>query len=287
MPIFPTNFIGNNVHEILLPPSGYNKYASLLLLSDIHIDNPLCDRSQLIDRLDEAKERGAGVMMFGDIFCAMQGRYDPRGSKSSLRPEHNVANYFDALVETTYDVLKPYKDNILFISPGNHETSILKRQETDLIQRLAQLLGCAAGSYTGWVLLKVRRYDDGHAQVVPLHYHHGYGGGGPVTKDVIQTSRKAVYLPDAQIVVSGHTHDRWVVPISRERINKQTGTRKIDEQWHVKLGTFKDEYSNGNGWAVERGMPPKARGGVWLNLATKQEKNKSKKIYVDINLQMA
>ncbi len=287
MAIFPTRFIGNNVHEVVLPPTGYNKHSSLLLLSDIHIDNPMCDRAQLIDRLDEAKEREAGIMIFGDLFCAMQGKYDPRGSKSSLRPEHNVANYFDALVETTYDVLKPYKENILFISPGNHETSILKRQETDLIQRLAQLLGCAAGSYTGWILIKVRRYDDNHSQVVPLHYHHGYGGGGPVTKDVIQTSRKAVYLPDAQIVVSGHTHDRWVVPISRERINKQTGTRKIDEQWHVKLGTFKDEYSVGNGWAVERGMPPKARGGVWLNLATKQERGKSKKIYVDINLQMA
>jgi len=259
--------VNQQVYELTLPNTIGKTKPDILLLSDIHLDNPLCDRKQLTERLKEAKEREAGILMFGDIFCAMQGRDDKRGSKSSLRAEHLVANYFDALVDTAYDFFKPYKDNILFISPGNHETAVLKRQETDLTQRLAQLLGCHAGSYTGWINIKANRSTSTHYTYIPLHYHHGYGGGGPVTKDVIQTSRKAVYLPDAQIVVSGHTHDRWIVPISRERINIRTGKRRIDEQWHIKLGTFKDEYLEGNGWAIEKGMPPKARGGVWLNVS--------------------
>ncbi len=61
--------------------------------------------------------------------------------------------------------------------------------------------------------------DEGSKVPLIMAYHHGYGGGGPVTKDVIQTNRRAVYLPDANIVISGHTHDRWIVPVTRNRIS--------------------------------------------------------------------
>ena len=40
----------------------------------------------------------------------------------------------------------------------------------------------------------------------------------------------------------------------------------LSEQIHCKLGTYKDEYTDGNGWAVEKGMPPKSLGGVWLHI---------------------
>lgn len=239
-----------------------------LFVSDLHIDNPHCNRKLLAAHFNEAQRKGAKIFMFGDVFCAMQGKYDPRGNKSSIRPEHNVSNYLDTLVETTYEFLKPWKDDIVFCSPGNHETSILKRHETNLTERLCQLLGCHTSTYAGWILIKME-YTEGHGYTIPVAYHHGYGGGGPVTKDIIQASRKAVYLPDARIVVSGHTHDRWIFPIYRERINPSSGKLKQDEQLHLKLGSYKDEYSGGEGWAIERGMPPKAMGGVWVDFHLK------------------
>jgi UDP-2,3-diacylglucosamine pyrophosphatase LpxH len=238
----------------------------------------MCDRKLLAAHFNEAKKKGAKIFIFGDLFCAMQGKYDPRGSKSSIRPEHNVANYLDALVETTFEFLKPWKDDIFFYSPGNHETSILKRHETNLTERLCQLLGCHTGTYAGWILLKMEA-QDGHGYTAPIAYHHGYGGGGPVTKDIIQASRKAVYLPDARVIVSGHTHDRWIFPIYRERINFAKGKIKQDEQLHLKLGSYKDEYSGGEGWAIERGMPPKALGGIWVDFNIKAN-------FVGINAQL-
>lgn len=95
--------------------------VSFLLLSDLHWDNPKTDRVLLKKHLDQAKEKNASILIFGDLFCAMQGKYDPRGSKESVRPEHNVNNYLDALVDTAIEYFTPYKENILFISPGNHE----------------------------------------------------------------------------------------------------------------------------------------------------------------------
>jgi UDP-2,3-diacylglucosamine pyrophosphatase LpxH len=238
-----------------------------LLLSDIHVDNPKCDRDLLTRHLEQARKIGAPIMVFGDLFCAMQGKYDKRANKSALRPEHQVNNYLDALIDTTADFFEAYKDLICFITPGNHETAILGRHETDLTARLAEKLGCERGTYSGWVLWRFEAetasQTGGGVRTIPMSYHHGYGGGGPVTKDVIQTSRKAVYLPDAKIVVSGHTHDRWIFPISRIRL-KENGEQVADEQLHVKLGSYKDEYNPGEGWAVEKGMPPKPLGGVWL-----------------------
>ena len=271
-----------DMHVVTIPVSGEQNTNYCLLLSDLHWDNPGCDRRLLKKHLDMAIERDASIFIFGDLFCAMQGKYDPRGSKSSIRPEHNVPNYLDALVDTAVDWFKPYAQNIALITPGNHETSILRRLETDLTERLAQGLGVHRGNYAGWVMLMFRRTKTSQVNKL-LSYHHGYGGGGPVTKDVIQASRKAVYLPDADIVVSGHTHDRWIFPIQRVRITK-FGNQSLEEQLHLKLGTYKDEYLGGNGWAIERGMPPKATGGVWLRAEYRRDANDYK---IDLAAELA
>ena len=85
-----------------------------------------------------------------------------------------------------------------------------------------------------------------------------------MTRGVIRTARMAVYLPDAHLVVTGHTHDQWVVPIARERLS-QRGEVSLDEQIHIRCGTYKDEYMDGHsGWHIERGGPPKPKGAMWL-----------------------
>lgn len=242
----------------------------ILLTSDWHWDNPKCDRKALKRHLDQAVEIGAKIIIFGDLFCAMQGKYDKRSNKSSLRQEHQVDNYLDALVNTAADFLTPYKDNILAISPGNHETSILGRHETDLVARLCEKLGVVKLAYTGWIVFRLRNEHNTGTFTYNLSYHHGYGGGGPVTKDVIQTNRKAVYLPDADIVVSGHTHDSWIFDVPRVKL-KQSGEQVIRYQTHVKTGNYKDEYTGGYGWAIERGMPPKKIGSVWMKFIWERE----------------
>jgi len=102
-----------------------------------------------------------------------------------------------------------------------------------------------------------------HVKLFNLNYTHGYGGGGPVTKGVIQANRKAVYLPDAHFCVSGHIHEHWLMTQSRERLTR-SGETKIDEQVHVCLPTYKEEYLMGEDFHRERGRPPKPLGAYWL-----------------------
>lgn len=234
-----------------------------LLLSDVHWDNPHCRRDILHRLLGQAKDRKAGVFIFGDLFCLMQGKYDPRASKDSIRPEHQVNNYLDAVVDTAVADFAPYADNLEMVTPGNHETSILKRQETDVIQRFAARLGVRAGGYSGFVRFQFSRGSSNrHSHV--LYFHHGYAGGGPVTRGTIQTSRRSVYLPDPTFLVSGHIHENWVMAVPRVRISSN-GRVYQDEQLHIQLPTLKDEYTMAGGWHVEQGRPPKPLGGAWLH----------------------
>ncbi len=257
-----------------------------LLSSDRHHDNPKTDQDLEKKHLDQALERNAGILDFGDLFCAMQGRYDPRSNKGDIRPENHCNNYLDSLVDTAVDFYKPYAKNIILLGKGNHETSILKRQEVDLNQRLTYGLNqnggnIISGGYSGWIMFSFGQGKDkngkrGQVQRYNMWYHHGHGGGGPVTKGVIQANRRATFLPDAHFVVGGHVHEEWRVTYQRARLN-QTGKPYQDEQMHICLPTYKDEYRDGvDGWHIEKGRPPKPLGAAWLRFYYDRVRGKDK-----------
>lgn len=238
-----------------------------LLRSDVHHDNPKCNQELEKKHLDEAKECGAYIIDNGDLFCAMQGKWDKRSSKDAIRPEHQSGNYLDRLVDTAAEFYAPYAENFLVLGRGNHETAIRGKHETDLTDRLAAKLRdkgseVLAGGYGGFVKFIFRISTVSTSKV--LHYYHGSGGGGPVTRGVIQTNRMAVYCPDAHIILTGHTHDSWEMRIARMRLS-QSGEVYRDEQVHVRCAGYKDAWGDGSsGWEVERMLGPKPQDAAWL-----------------------
>ena len=137
----------------------------VLLRSDVHHDNPKCDQDLEREHLETALEYDAPVIDNGDLHCVMGGKWDKRSSKESIRPEHQVNNYFDAIINTATDFYKPYASIFAVLGRGNHETAILKNHETDLTDRLAASLrrhgsNVVASGYGGWV--RFRFFDRGH-----------------------------------------------------------------------------------------------------------------------------
>jgi predicted phosphodiesterase len=243
-----------------------------LLISDAHIDNAHADRSMFERHMRQCRERGAQWISNGDFLCLMQGSWDFRKDTSACRPEHRDGRYLDAVINTTADYVSPHADMALLFAPGNHENSVKKRHDTDMNERLVEALKVRnkdchayAGSYANWVRFLVRNKERRQiiGNSIVMYMHHGYGGGGPVTRGTIQTSRMAVYLPDADIVWTGHTHDEWIMPIQRARLSLH-GRPYLDRVLHVRSPGYKDEFSEQNGWAVEKGMPPKPKGALWL-----------------------
>jgi hypothetical protein len=260
-----------NIHYIRQDFDSSRGEFWYLLSSDGHWDNPDCDREMMKRHLKECRERGAVWLHFGDFYCAMQGKYDKRSDKSKIRPEHQTPKYLDSLVSTAADWLSEFSDVPKIMGLGNHETAILKNHETNLIERLIERLNANGApnawmaGYGGWVKFQFRRVEE--RQSINLKYHHGHGGGGPVTKGVIQSQRQAVYLPDADVVISGHVHEQYTIAYVRERLT-DNGKIKLDEQWHVRTPTYKDEYKDGyGGYHIENGRPPKPVGAYWMKVS--------------------
>ena len=247
--------------------AGWEQWV--LLTADRHHDNVYCNRALEKADLEEAKRRNALIADFGDMFCAMQGKYDPRANMDDIRPEDVGQDYLDRIVKHAAHFYAPYASNFLLIGDGNHESNIRKRHGTDLISNLIHRLNSEhqgnvhMGFYGGWIRFfftvnKTVRVSKN------LKYHHGSGGGGPVTKGTIQTNRQAVYLPDADVVVNGHTHDAWVLPLARERLS-QAGKVKKDLIWFARTPGYKDEYADGSkGFHIEQWREPKPQGAIWL-----------------------
>lgn len=252
----------------------YNR-AWVYVSSDWHWDSMHCDRDRLAADLALAKRLNAAVICLGDLFDCMGGKYDPRSNgKNDIRPELQTGNYFDELVGQAAAWLEPYREQIAFISPGNHETAVRKRQETCLITRLGERLRLAGspvlcGGYAGWVLMRGLATSGRAALVHRLWYHHGYGGGGPVTRGVIDFSRYLVDV-DADTIVAGHIHQRTLIEASRQRISAQ-GIQQVSPIYLVRSAAYKQECLT-DGWAVEKGMSARPLGGWWLHLRLNSEK---------------
>jgi hypothetical protein len=267
----------NDIHSLRVDYIRNSKWEKwVLLVSDVHFDSVKCDRKLFKKHLDEAKEKDATVLIFGDFFDCMQGRFDPRSGKGDLRPEYNVKGYFDVIVKDAVKFLEPYKDNVRFISDGNHELSILSRQEVDLLGNLTDRLDCERGNYNGFIKFmfestnKKNNKSGGRSSTL-LYYTHGSGGNSPVTRGVIKTNRRNATI-QSDIFVSGHIHSEWVVNLPMVRVTDQ-GVIKKTEQTHISLGTYKDDSFSNSSWADTKEFPPPSMGGCWLRFYYDRNEN--------------
>lgn len=241
----------------------------LLITSDWHFDNPKTNRKLLFRHLDEAVDRNAKIIINGDMLCLMQGKYDPRKSKSAILQEHNGDNYLDLVIEDTAKKMVKYAPYILQINTGNHETAVSARNETDILQRLVDRINhlagtnIAKGEYMGYINLQLK--VSGCHPSIKIAYDHGHFGG-IITKGALSVVRHASIFPSADIVISGHTHDGWIMNHPQFVLNTSKGKVEVRNQWHVKTGTYKEEFDSGKGWAVEKIGMPKYLGSCWVRL---------------------
>jgi hypothetical protein len=232
--------------ELRIPYTTFTETATFLLLSDIHLDNPKCDRKLLSKHLDECRAQNGHVLMFGDVLCLMQGKKDRRASKGDIRPEHLGGNYFDLVFSEAAEFFKPWQDIILMAGDGNHETAVSNNQEIDPLENVVRLMRNNGSNiehmgYQGWLRFSFTQ-DGNRTRRCMLFFHHG-AWGGIITKGTMGGGRYASIAPDADILVNGHNHER-----------------------SVQCGTYKQEFGGTGGWAVERIVMPKSLGGIWLTL---------------------
>ena len=80
----------------------------LFICSDVHWDSKKCDRDMFKKHLKQAEQENRTVLINGDFFDLMQGRYDPRSGKYDIRPEYKHANYLDQVIDDGAKILSEY-----------------------------------------------------------------------------------------------------------------------------------------------------------------------------------
>ena len=264
-------------------PSEATQTFTIMLASDVHFDSISCDIKRFTDHLTIANETKSPVFIAGDFFDAMQGRDDPRRSPEELKDEYKVLSYFDALVLYASEFLQQFDQVPLWLfGLGNHETSVLNKASTNLIDRLAYALrlhGVKAEAAGYWGYLRFMfRYTKGRDGVSRmLYWHHGTGGGNsPVTRGVIDTNRQAVFLHDADFVLNGHNHHAYVMPIQVEKVNKKTMVPYTRSVWYLRTPGYQMSAPDSKrtlGFAAERHRSPQPRGCMFLDLTYRKHGN--------------
>lgn len=260
------------IHIPFRPAKDWEQW--FLIQSDEHWDSKHCRRDLLKLHLQQAVERNAGILTFGDSLDAMGGKYDKRSSKGSLRSEFWGDNYLDLLTTKYAEFLQPYAKNVILKGKGNHCTAILKHWETDLMERTIALLNqnpganVVSGGYAGFIQFRFRmqaKNSTGFGRNVIAYFNHGSGSGAPVSGGTIENFRKSIHVPDAQMIFTGHTHERMERELQRVRVTQQ-GRIYYEPSMHVKTGTYKDAPAvvGDGGFELEKGLTPKPLGGWWL-----------------------
>jgi len=267
----------DNVLTLKFPDIKKDWDQWFMISGDRHHDSKWCNRNLEKQHLDLAKDRDALIIDVGDLFDAMQGKWDPRHSYDEIRPEDVGEDYLDRIVDHAIEDYSPYKDNFILLGRGNHDANILKRHSTDLIGNVAKGLrrkggSCVAGGYNGWILLffTMRKTVQ---QSMRIKYFHGKGGSSaPVTKGTIDTNRQAAAIVNADIVVNGHNHQNYVLAQSRECLS-EAGKIKRNYMWFARTPGYKDGYFMRNGYdgydATQLQTSP--IGCVWLHLTYYQD----------------
>lgn len=242
---------------------------AVYLISDAHFDSIASDRTVLKRQLDKALSEDALIILGGDWFDAMQGKFDPRRNLDELRPEYRCEKYFDVVVEDSAKFLEPYAKNIIAVTQGNHELAVRKNSNTDLVDRLVfhlRLAGSKAvtGGWKGWFRFLLRSHN--RSGNIKLFYSHaGAGSVAPVTRGVIATNRQAVYEPDADVIWNGHSHTAYIVPIVRERLSVK-GKIYNDVGWFLRTPGYKRDWQMQDGFVAQKGLGPNPIGCARIEL---------------------
>ena len=264
--------LSSNVHRI----SATDKLP-LLIVSDIHFDSLHCDRDSLKAHFDEIKENNGQIIVIGDWFDVMGCYKDPRTKSADINPAYiqRGRSYLDLVVEDSYEFLKPYKENLALMTYGNHETAVLKHRDTDPLERLIFLLNQTEGTvhkgaYAGWLICNMNRKGSTSNVTFNINYHHGKGGNAKRSKGVLYSQLDAMEYPDADLIVSGHDHNKIYDPSNvRKRMNSRTGKTYTDTVHWLKTGSYAmspDDF----GFVVQKGFMGKRMGGWFCDLEYKR-----------------
>lgn len=265
--------LSENVHAFEYSNCRVGDIVPTLFCSDIHLDSIGCKRDILKQHFDEIKKANGLIFIFGDLLDVMGSYGDRRLQREDIDPQfiQHGRTYLDLVCEYTIEFLKPYAQNIALISYGNHEKTINKFHNHDILRSIVWTLNLEdkvniqLGAYSGWIFLRMQK-PSGNGVGCNIHYHHGFGGNAKRSKGMLDVQIEAMKYPDAHILVRGHTHQKWYDPSTARMRVTRSGRIYKDKIKYIQSGSYVDGIGTGrSGWPVEKNFNPTDIGGWFVD----------------------
>lgn len=267
----------------------------LFLCSDLHIGARAFRKDALIAELDEARRVGARILVNGDVFDAIDfrdKRFTPEAVDPSLLLKRDMVN---AVVGMARKILRPYAHLIDFLGVGNHDLKWAKWNAVDPVEMLITLLnadlaesndphriehGGICGFYHTAFQMRFPKSVAGVGHTI--YYHHGTGGGAPVTRGSINFNR-AEHDVEADLFTMGHLHNRTSADGVRIRLAKASKKPVYHKYLSLQTASYFDNYlpSDNNdplafSYAEETRHAPKPMGGWFVRLVPVRDRTGTK-----------
>lgn len=245
----------------------YGDIIKIKPISDVHYGNQYCDIKAFKDYMKSEDDEKTYFIGIGDLYDSILPS-DPRYIKHADGLEDTAV--LDQAINQMVEILEPYKDRIIGIGRGNHESQILKRHGTDSIKRTANRLGVPNLGYSGLIRL-VLSEGTGRGRTVVIRYHHGWGGGSRTQGADLTKYAKDPNHWDADVFVYGHVHKKQYDEIDRLGLSGET---LISRNKIICIcGTFLKTYSTtaDSTYSEENGYPPVSIGGLVIHIRPSRE----------------
>lgn len=221
------------------------KPIHILPLFDIHLGALACNEEALRRSLDRIYSGPRVYTIGGGDYAEYITKSDKRFDIGSLAPwmvtKESLSDPARAQTERIIEYFKPISKKFLGLISGNHEGSIYKYHERDVLGEVCRGIGRPelAMGYEGWLVLNFyeteRSVTPDH--VITIRLHHGFGGGKGEGAPMI-AMQTMMFTNAADLTLMGHIHRRAVAnPAVVERLDTN-GNLVHDIRKGAYCGTF-------------------------------------------------
>ena len=223
----------------------------LIPLSDLHLGSETCNLRKIHSALNYITSNpNVRVVLLGDLLesAIIGSKGNPYKAKS-----------IDEEIRLAVSVLKPIRDRIIGVVSGNHENRISKSVGLDILSLLMRKLTLERFYSPDFLVLKVSLPKTAWYLVL----HHGIGGGRLKGGKINNLHRFGNIFPNADIILTGHTHDFIVTADQKYIIDRKHSRIRFHKTYYINVPSFSMEYG---GYGSAQAYPPSVNGTVKIEL---------------------
>jgi UDP-2,3-diacylglucosamine pyrophosphatase LpxH len=239
-------------------PNEWEK-LDIIPLSCFHIGSPEFNEEKLRGYIKWISEReNRRTFLLGDIF-------DAQLTTSKGNMHEQVYNLRDAKLKAR-ELLKPIRDHIDLVIPGNHDNYCFNETSNDIMLDLCIYLDIEGkyhfGDYTGVIRFGKNHGKESKPVVYTFYCTHGTGGattpGGKINKLIALSN----IVEDCDLYLMAHVHDVLTTKLEPFNIDSRNGKLNQTKQTFACSSSWLDY----GGYAMEKKYRPAKTGSPRVRL---------------------